>query len=333
MSQPSPSIRTRSYPACRLCGSTGSVLYSDLTDRLFAAPGRWQLKQCPRPDCGLVWLDPAPLPEDVGLAYQEYYTHPEPVGVVAKLKYLVLSRGYRAAIAIPAILLGKYKERREFKLMFLRQVQPGRLLDVGCGDGAFLALMAERGWQCSGIDFDPAAVQAGREKHGLDLRAGDFQSGSFEPTDFDVITMSHLIEHVPDPVACLDKCRQLLRPGGRLVVTTPNIHSLGHQHFKRDWRCLEPPRHLHIFAPHLLAECARRAGLAVMRTGSTAVNADYLANASLALLNTPPDTVRIGGGWTVRYALPAIAFQCREYRAMRHDPEAGDEAFLICERK
>jgi SAM-dependent methyltransferase len=144
--------------------------------------------------------------------------------------------------------------------------------------------------------------------------------------------MSHVIEHVPDPVACLDKCRRLLKPGGRLVVSTPNIRSRGHLEFKQSWRGLEPPRHLQIFAPELLGECARRAGLKVLRTGSTAVNADYISNASLATKHAPPDAPGVGGGWDLRYALPAILFQYREHFALRQDPDAGEEAFLCAER-
>src|SRR4029453_4179159 len=61
-------IRTRSKPLCILCGSPGTVLYQELRDRLYSAPGLWRLKQCSRPECGLVWSDPAPLEEDLDLA-------------------------------------------------------------------------------------------------------------------------------------------------------------------------------------------------------------------------------------------------------------------------
>src|ERR1700693_5419422 len=97
-----PTIRTRPQPACLLCGTAGQVLYASLTDRLFSAPGLWQLKQCPSPGCGLVWPDPAPLEEDLGLAYQMYYTHPEPAKGLAGIIYWLCGRAYWAAISIPA---------------------------------------------------------------------------------------------------------------------------------------------------------------------------------------------------------------------------------------
>jgi SAM-dependent methyltransferase len=327
-----PTIRTYSNPSCLICGSIGKVLHTGLKDRLFGAPGTWELKQCPKPDCGLVWPDPAPLPEDLGLAYQTYYTHVEPATGSAGLVYQLGKWAYWTGIRIPALVTGIYQERREFVQMFLRGRTPGRLFDAGCGDGQFLYLMQQHGWQGKGVDFDAAAIETGKKKYGVDLAVGDFQTVPIEESTFDAVTMSHVIEHVPDPVACLDKCRRLLKPGGRLVVSTPNVRSLGHQTFKAAWRGLEPPRHLHIFPHHLLGECAKRAGLKVIRTGSTAVNADYIISATMAIANAPAGTSQIGGGWDPRYALKAIAFQYKEHFALRRNPDLGEEGFLIAER-
>ncbi|HZR20488.1 MAG TPA: class I SAM-dependent methyltransferase [Verrucomicrobiae bacterium] len=327
-----PTIRTYSNPKCFVCGTPGKPLHTGLKDRLFGAPGTWDLKQCPRPECGLVWPDPCPITEDLGLAYQTYYTHVEPATGSAGLVFQLAKWAYWTGIRIPAYLTGIYQERREFVQMFLRDRSPGRLFDAGCGDGQFLSLMKQHGWQGKGVDFDAAAIETGKKKYGVDLEVGDFQTIPIEESAFDAVTMSHVIEHVPDPIACLDKCRRLLKPGGRLVVSTPNVRSLGHQTFKSAWRGLEPPRHLHIFPHHLLGECARRAGLKVVKTGSTAVNADYIISATMAIANAPAGTSQIGGGWDARYALKAIAFQYREHFALRKNPDVGEEAYLVAER-
>src|SRR5665647_237432 len=68
-------IKTRACPQCYLCGMQGEELYRGLSDRHFGASGVWNLKQCQNPDCGLVWLDPPPIEEDIALAYRRYYTH------------------------------------------------------------------------------------------------------------------------------------------------------------------------------------------------------------------------------------------------------------------
>jgi SAM-dependent methyltransferase len=227
----SKTIRTFPKPACLLCGRTGEVLYSGLEDHLFSAPGAWQLKRCTGPDCKLLWLDPAPLPEDLWLAYETYYTHMGFGAGPPSLVFRACRFAYLRALKLTAILTGLARESRRFQDMLISDLPGGRLLDVGCGDGHFLNRMAQQGWEGTGIDFDAGAVENGRKKYGLDLIAADFQTASFSSSGFDAVTMTHVIEHVPDPVACLDKCRQLLKPGGRLVVSTPNPLSLGHQRF------------------------------------------------------------------------------------------------------
>src|SRR4051794_30542524 len=70
-------IRTRPQPNCHLCKAAGTPLYKDLKDFFFDVSGTWNLKQCSEKTCGLIWLDPMPLPEDLHLAYQNYFTHSE----------------------------------------------------------------------------------------------------------------------------------------------------------------------------------------------------------------------------------------------------------------
>ena len=324
-------IRTLPKPNCLLCGEPGTILHSNLRDRLFSAPGIWHVKQCMQQSCGLIWLDPSPLPEDLGLAYQSYYTHTQTAPGTLAIIYKVCKSAYSAVIEAPCLLTGLSIERRRFVRMLLGNIAPGRLLDVGCGDGAFLHLMAQAGWHCLGIDFDAAAIESGQKKYGLDLRVADFQAAQFDGGGFDAITMRHVIEHVPDPFACLDKCRRLLKPHGRLVLTTPNARSLGHKKFGGNWRGLEPPRHLYIFSPALLRECARRVGLEIVQTGSTAVNADYFSNTSLAIERASTTT----GGTAharMRYAHSAVAFQQREHLMLRRNPDLGEEAFLVADR-
>src|SRR5690349_10815690 len=69
------SIRARPCPTCSVCGSRGESIYRDLNDVLFGAPGSWSISRCTNEQCGLLWLDPQPDPEDIGLAYANYYTH------------------------------------------------------------------------------------------------------------------------------------------------------------------------------------------------------------------------------------------------------------------
>jgi SAM-dependent methyltransferase len=109
------------------------------------------------------------------------------------------------------------------------------------------------------VDFDPNAVKVARS-HGLDVRQGSVDV--LDPTKerFDGITLSHVIEHVHDPLAVLRQCHALLKPGGWLWIETPNIDAQGHTRYGANWRGLEPPRHLVLFNHQSLSRALWEAG-------------------------------------------------------------------------
>lgn len=271
-------IRTQACPNCLLCGSKGELLYSAQSDRLFGAGGSWNSNLCSDPGCNLIWLDPMPLVEDIGKAYENYYTHGQD-GTEAHPSYLTrlyrsVAQSYiRAKFGYPlastrtkarylSFLLYLMPIRRrnlEVWARFLPWIPSGKLLDVGCGSGVWLEWIRKLGWDVQGVDFDPEAVKAARLA-GLNVKCGSVEDQNYPSGSFDAIILYHVIEHVPDPIATLRECARLLKSGGTLVIGTPNGASLGHRFFKQDWRGLEPPRHLHIFSPQSLQRALNVAG-------------------------------------------------------------------------
>jgi 2-polyprenyl-3-methyl-5-hydroxy-6-metoxy-1,4-benzoquinol methylase len=254
------------------------LLYEGLTDNLFSAPGTWTLKKCSELGCGTIWLDPMPIADDLSLAYIDYYTHGEHSSRSLKLE--IAKRVYRSFVDIFLMLGNVTAERKRAALMFLGDQAPASLLDIGCGQGSFLGLMAKRGWAVMGVDFDAAAVEAAHRLYGVDVRVGTVDTMIATGIRFDVVTASHVIEHVPDPIAFLSKCRSLLRPGGRMILRTPNVDSIGHRRYRRHWRGLEPPRHLHLFTLAALKACALKAGFKRARCFTTSVGAEGIWIAS-----------------------------------------------------
>jgi 2-polyprenyl-3-methyl-5-hydroxy-6-metoxy-1,4-benzoquinol methylase len=274
-----PEIRTRPCPDCILCGTTGKLLYAALVDRLFSAPGSWSLKLCQNPNCRLLWLDPMPLEADIGKAYETYFTHREPGAATSqqdlarriwqslKQAYLaekfgldgVVSKPFRRVLALPIRLSGVECDTLDIPLRYLAIPNKGRMLDVGCGDGSIVKLAKDLGWDAEGLDFDPQAVETAR-REGLSIRAGKLEEQSYPEGAFDFVHMSHVIEHVHNPLVVLREVRRVLRPGGLLVAMTPNADSWGHRHFGPDWAALDPPRHLHIFNADTLAALTKRTG-------------------------------------------------------------------------
>jgi 2-polyprenyl-3-methyl-5-hydroxy-6-metoxy-1,4-benzoquinol methylase len=303
-----------------------------LSDPYFGTPGLWHQKKCPQSACGLIWLDPAPVEADLHLAYQTYFTHGAEDGkptFAARLRDFCY-RIYQAAQSVPAALTGLGESKRQMSQMFLDDLKPGRLLDVGCGDGMFLNRMRQLGWTVDGVDFDAKAVANAKTKYGLDLHRGDLASAKFPGGSFDAITMSHVIEHVPDPLALMAEVQRILKPGGRLVLTTPNSGSFGHEKFQGYWFGVDPPRHLNLYSLNTLRECARRANLKVIRAVSTAANADIFIGGSFSIRDSADHRTDAHPRPNPARILKTILLQYREQGRLRTQPECGEEAVLIC---
>lgn len=262
---------------CPVCGSgERSLLHDQLWDNVFfAAPGKWSLWRCG--GCGSAYLDPRPDRMTIGLAYSRYYTHAAAEAPGAETAYqklrVALANGYRnrryGTSRRPETALGNVLARlvrplawpvdTAFRYLPRRDGSPkGRVLDLGCGGGEWLQLAREAGWDVAGSDPDPLA-RARAAARGIEVR-DSIEAWEDQAETFDVVTMSHVIEHVHDPLATLRSAYRLLRPGGRLFVDTPNIDAIGHRIYGRDWRGLETPRHLVLFNRRSLRDALAQAG-------------------------------------------------------------------------
>lgn len=275
---PAP-LRTAPRPQCLLCGSSGRVLHAAVADHYFHVPGRWTLKRCSDPACGLVWQDPMLVAEDIGRAYHDYYTSAPGAGTKSNADGH-LSPGFLRLDRWARSLLRLADERRRHAAAYLDDAVPGRLLDVGCGSGAYAAAMRARGWTVRGTEFDPLAAETARSMHGIEVDVGELAGLAYPDGSFDAITARHVIEHVREPVAFLAECWRILRPGGRLVIVTPNVDSLGHRHFGDRWRGLEQPRHLFLYGCGSLAALFRRSGIEPSAVFTTAQGSAYTHRSS-----------------------------------------------------
>ena len=226
-------------------------MYRDLTDDLYGVPGKWGFRRCPND--GLWWLDPRPLPSELPKVYQQYHTHAE-----SDLRSSRIGRLWFALMPLFARApFQSIRDIAEAERMWLPK-KPGRLLDVGAGDGEFVARMRREGWDAHGVEPDPNAVARARQRYGVELTIGTVED--VPPSErFDAITLDNVIEHVPDPLTTLACCAQLLAAGGVLVILTPNVAGASHKRFGPRWRGLEPPRHLFLFSRSTLRLIAAKA--------------------------------------------------------------------------
>lgn len=343
----SGAIASEPCPKCYLCGTDGAPLYSGLPDRLFGTPGVWSLKQCPSESCGLVWLDPMPTIEEIGKAYIHYYTHePRTVRNISSMRdfarrigesYLWHKYGYpsdEASSWIDRLWWLTYlhpggRANLDFGVFYLPAKPNGRVLEIGFGAGELLQNLQARGWSAEGIDTDAKAVAAARDR-GLKAHLGTLAEQRFSDAIFDAIVMSHLIEHVHDPIGLLKECRRVLTTHGSLVLVTPNIDSLAHRIFDANWLALDPPRHLHLFSSNTLIQVVERAGLRVRSCRTTIRDANGLYIASKAIRRKGFHQMGAKAKRWLYYQ--ARLFQLMEWGLKKFRSSLGEEIVLIASR-
>jgi 2-polyprenyl-3-methyl-5-hydroxy-6-metoxy-1,4-benzoquinol methylase len=205
----------------------------------------------------------------------------------------------------------------------------GRLLEVGCGNGSRLLDLQKRGWVVEGQEIDPQAASYARSK-GLHVHEGSLDHAGLPDASYEVILLSHVLEHVHRPVEILRECGRLLKPGGRLVLSTPNIESLGHRIYKRDWLALDPPRHLVIHSRRSLERVLRDAGF-----GDTSIRTVPL-NCELTSMHSR-DIKYLG--WTDLDSMPRVgreivpvALQLAAILLHPVAPGSGEECFAVARR-
>ena len=262
-------VATFSQPLCICCGSTGHLIHTQLMDHMFSAPGKWNIRQCVDAACGLAWLDPQPERKEIGGLYKNYWTHGSietPIPAPDPQMSARWKRNIRLMLSM--VLPWRFYALRS-DCRYISDMPAGRLVDVGCGKGEFAAGMAMQGWVVEGIDFDEGALAIARQQPNITVRAGDISDQSYASNSLDAITMSNVIEHIPNPIETFAECHRVLKLGGRLVMVTPNIQSMGHEVFGDDWRGLEPPRHLYLYTAAALRRMAKTAGFSKVRTFSS----------------------------------------------------------------
>ncbi len=312
-------------PKCPVCGGPGQIAYRGLIDACFSAPGEWGFSKCWEDDCGVLWLSPAPAPEELSRAYREYHTH----GKSEERRSSAVRRVYDLCVDALFYVTGVLSERQRVECMFLENREPGSLLDVGCGRGDFLAHMTQRGWSAIGVDFDSEAAEVARNANGVYVRVGGIECLDPETDAFDAITANHSIEHVVDPLEFLRCCRRLLKPGGRLVIRTPNADSFGHGRYRNAWRGLEPPRHLCVLTTRAIRRLASQSGLRVIECSTSPAMAEGILLASHFIrkfghMNAVPGGVR---GTVNKMLGPVLAV--RAQLAWKTNNASGEEVCAV----
>lgn len=305
--------RTATAACCPFCRSSQSS----------AAPRTplgepWRIVVCET--CGQWYTTPLPEPEDWEQYYPPQYKpyqlsakksgSPGPLRQWLRRRKLRLHHHESAAAGLPGwlrTLVARVCRRRD-PYSHLPQGQ-ARLLDVGCGNGSYLAAMRDLGWQVTGLDKSRQAALRAAERFEVPVHVGCATNRQALPEGrFDLITAWQVLEHIESPRQALQNLRSLLQPQtGRLLLTAPNRQSLGASVFGADWIGWDLPRHVSHFNKESLCRMLTAEGLEVVlvrtigQSGWLRHSARKCDPGILRRLLARKSVSRIASSWAVRH--------------------------------
>ncbi len=231
------------WVTCAVCGADDSEPLLIRADRLSGE--HFQFRECRR--CGLLYLNPRPSMDEIAAFYPDRY---EP---------------YRADLPADWLTARRTQGAQVIKRRFVEAFRTGgRLLDVGCATGDFLARMAVRDWDVQGVETSPLAARVARKRHGVPVFVGQLGDMDFSNGSFDVITLWDVLEHLHNPLADLRRIHRLLVAGGHVILSIPNLQSWDRILFGSAWIGWDAPRHLHMFPPKPLERMLSSAGFRII---------------------------------------------------------------------
>ncbi len=220
---------------CPACSHPQALLLFRTGDRLYGTTDReFTIVECV--SCRLIRLEPQPEPAELTNYYPPSYWFA--AGETAAER---LEEAYRRLVLSDHV--------RFVRRALENSGEDGPILDVGCGGGLFLRLMAENGVRVIGHEISLDAARVATHVNGVPAVCGQLPRNALPAGSCAVVTMFHLLEHLYDPAAYVEAAHELLKPEGRLVIQVPNASSWQTLLFGRRWNGYDVPRHLFNFKP------------------------------------------------------------------------------------
>jgi 2-polyprenyl-3-methyl-5-hydroxy-6-metoxy-1,4-benzoquinol methylase len=249
--------------ACALCGQNHKHLLFEAVD--YISREKFALLRCET--CGLIETAPRPSGEALGHYYPDAYFGSEEQRFIGLGQRLFRQGRLQLAERIHA-----------------QHKQPGRALDIGCGPGWMLQRLHQHGWDCYGTEWSQELANRLNEMGLHVYRELDVRNCSFAEQSFDVVTLWHVFEHISNPSETLDEIHRILKPGGLLIIATPDIGGAVAQFTRDNWFALDVPRHLYHYSYRTLPEIMTRHGFKVIRRHDLSMEQDVFGMAQ-SLMN------------------------------------------------
>ena len=244
---------------CPACGGGAFSPFITCTDQVVRRQA-FQIQRCQR--CQLLFTNPRPTADRIADYYQSdaYISHDD-------TRSALIDTVYRT--------VRSYTLSQKEKLIRQLNGGVGELLDYGCGTGAFLQHCRDKVWGVTVFEPDPDARQLAQQRTQSEILKD--LNNIPEGKRFDVITLWHVLEHVPNQNETLSRLADTLQPGGSLVIAVPNPASADAQQYGRFWAAYDVPRHLYHFTPDVLKRLIETHGLKLRQQVPMRFEAYYIA--------------------------------------------------------
>jgi len=276
--------------SCILCGSSDPELLFKDRDRSGQAKGEFSVVKCR--GCGLVYTLPDADIGDIREFYPDERCGIESAGPVAAVSSFESWLSKRYSRLLWRMLAGEDRNFLPQMIDFFENIlsfpfyryrnrcfpyrdKPGRLLDIGCGSGKLLSLEKRLGWEVYGVELEEKKASYAREVRDLNVITGDFKDIEYKSDFFDVISLRHVLEHLINPLVDLKKIREILKPGGLLVIRVPNQSRIEMAVFGKRWRAYDLPRHRFHFDRRTISKLVLKSGLKPLKI-SQALYINYM---------------------------------------------------------
>lgn len=245
-------LTTVPCPICKVC----AVARKELEPQSHWTVFRQQFRVSRCTHCGTLALNPRPDPESLMSAYG-YLDREAKSGNTVQRKAVEFSNEKGLVKSI-------WRSMNDRNRKICSVVKIGPVLDVGCGEGQLVRRLSELGFEAKGFDFSEDAVRKAQQS-GLDVEFADISDMQIERGAYKTIIMSHVLEHMQDPVKSLETLSERLGHDGKIIIAVPNSGSLMRYVFRKHWHGWDPPFHLVHFDKNSVQRIASRLGLSVVR--------------------------------------------------------------------
>ena len=244
---------------CPVCNNKDISKYLSLSD-YFLSKEEFSISRCNH--CGLLFTNPRPEPDDLPRYYQseDYLSHnKEKKGLFSNIYNLVRNRAVK----------------QKFDLI-TGYTAKGFILDIGCGTGEVLHYFSKKGWVVTGIEPAANARNFAIEQYALPVY-DENQIERLPSKSFDVITLWHVLEHVPQPGERMEQIKRLLKDNGVIFIALPNHKSWDAKRFGAFWAGWDVPRHLFHFSRKSFSFLAARHGFKISKVIPMKFDAYYVS--------------------------------------------------------